>query len=80
MSNEFETVTMKDRLIANYPFYMGEFKGGELTREGIYKYPGDEDLCALAKFEFNGEICYIFPYALVGTINKDGSTWLTRMD
>jgi hypothetical protein len=73
-------VTMKDRLIANYPFYMGEMNGGELTNDGVYKYPGDEDLFPLVRFSFNGELCFIFQYSMVGTISKDGSTWVTRMD
>ncbi len=80
MSYEEEYVTMKDRLLANYVYFMGELTGGELHSDGSYSYPEDPTLFALVKFEFNGEKCFIFEHAIVGIINQDGSTWVTRMD
>ena len=79
MHTDEEPVTMKDRLLANYVYFMREMNG-ELTPDGRFLYPGDEDLYAVVMFEFNGERVYIFEYAIVGIIYEDGSTWITRMD
>ena len=76
-----EQPSLKDRLIENYSFYMGEMKGGNLSPEGLYTYPGDEDLYPLVSFESDTEICYIFKHAIVGVFEKEnGSIWVTRMD
>ena len=75
-----EPVTMKDRLLKNYVYYLGELDGGRLTPDGLYMFPGDEDLYPLVKFEFNGERCFIFKYAIVGIIFDNGETFVTRMD
>lgn len=76
-----EHVTMKERLLANYPYFMGELEGGHLAPDGIYSYPGDESYWPLVRFDFNGERCFIFKYGIVGIYNEsDKSTWVTRMD
>lgn len=73
--------TMKECLISNYSFYMGPMTGGTLSRDGTYSFPGDPVLEARASFETADEICFIFDYAMVGTIMKEtGDTWVTRMD
>jgi hypothetical protein len=74
------TETIKEALLRNYAYFMGEMKGGTLSNDGVFSYPEDEDLYPVALFELDGEKCFIFPHAIVGIINKDGSTWMTRMD
>ena len=76
-----QQLSLKSRLIDNYAFYSGPMKGGTLTEEGVYSYPQDSDLYPLARFESEGEICFIFEYGIVGVYTKsDGETWVTRMD
>lgn len=77
---EINGQTMRESLKENYCAPTIEIDGGELTKDGVYKYPGDPDLYAHGKWELNGEICYIFKYAIVGIINKDGTTFVTRMN
>lgn len=73
--------SMKNSLMANYPYYMGEIEGGKLLDDGTYTYPEDEPLYPALKYETSKEICYIYRHAIVACIDKETSnTWITRMD
>ena len=80
LHTEDRPVTMKDSLLAHYPYFMGEMTGGTLSEKGVFSFPGDPDLYPVIKYYFGEEKCFIFRHAIVGIINEDGSTWVTRMD
>lgn len=78
--------TMKDSLMNNYPYYMGEMTGGSIDSQGIYSYPEDDDLFPLLKIERSDgddlrEVCFIYEYAIVACRDiETGDLWVTRMD
>lgn len=79
--SRMEHPSLKERLLTGYPFYSGEIKGGTLSADGVYSYPGDSGLFALVSFEAEDEVCFIFEYGIIGVFNKkDKTTWVTRMD
>lgn len=52
-----------------------EFKGGELTPEGLYKYPEDPPMWPVAKMVWGDNVLYFYQHAMVAINNR-----MTRMD
>jgi hypothetical protein len=63
----------------NYGFGLFEMKGGEVDANGVYRYPEDPDLFPLVKWERDGEVAYMYQYAIMSFI-KDGEVFVTRVD
>lgn len=53
---------------------------GEITKEGIFTYPGDPDLHPFLKINRGDEIFYQYRNAIVGIVNEKGEVYITRMD
>lgn len=68
---------------ANYTFGGGwrPFKGHTFDPVKLtLKYPGDPALTAISKLQFRDETIYLFDYAWVLILQKDGSWEVSRMD
>ena len=64
-----------------YSFGLFEMTGGEIDDKGVYRYPEDPDLHPLAVLKrMNGETVYFYQYAMVGVVQPNGDTFVTRMD
>ena len=77
---EFKDMTAKEALKEQYNFGLFEMKGGEVTEDGTFKYPGDPDLKWIAKITRKDETIYQYYYGIIAIIDKDGNTFVTRMD
>jgi len=69
---------LKEHLADCYQFGLYEM-GGKVTEEGIYQYPGDDDLPWIAKMNTPDGILYQYLYGIVAIPTEDGY-FVTRMD
>jgi hypothetical protein len=74
---------IKEALLANYAYYSGDL-GGKIDEDGKYisEFKEDEDLkpyVSIYAFGLPDEICYIYPYGIVGVV-KNGESWASRFD
>lgn len=72
---------VKEALDKQYGFGLYEM-GGKITEDGVYvsEYEEDPDLYPIAKMIRGEETVYCYQYAIVGIVQKDGSSFITRMD
>lgn len=80
LNEEYLFKPLKEALDDQYGFGLFEMKGGEITKDGIYKYPRDPELYPLIKIIRHDEILYQYLYGIVAIVQKDGSSFVTRMD
>lgn len=80
VNSEFENVPLKKALNDQYGFGMYENEEASIDENGVYKYPSDEDLYPLVKIIRGNEIFYQYEYALIAIVQKDGSSYCSRMD
>ena len=80
VNQEFFEKPLKEALDLQYGFGMFEMTGGEVTEDGVYKYPQDPDLYPLIKITRGEETLYQYQYGIVAIVQKDGSAFVTRMD
>jgi len=71
---------LKEALDSQYGFGLFEATGQTITKDGIYQYPEDPDLYPLIKIVRHDETFYQYQYAMVAIVQKDGNTFVTRMD
>lgn len=63
-----------------YQFGLYNLQGGEVSPDGIFSYPEDPDLYPYCKIIRDDETFYQYPMAICAIVQKDGSTFITRMD
>lgn len=80
MNEEFMDKPLKEALDKQYGFGLYESSGQTITADGVYQYPEDPDLYPLIKIQRKDETFYQYQYAMVAIVQKDGSTFVTRMD
>lgn len=51
-----------------------------ITEDGIYKFPGDQDLHPILVMKRGTETFYQYEYGLVAIVQEDGTSYATRMD
>jgi hypothetical protein len=71
----------KEGIENNYAFFSRWQVGGfEVDEDGTYKFPEDKPLKPLVTIEGDGEVMYIYEYAIVVIVDKDGNKMYTRVD
>ena len=75
---------LQDQVRDRYPYFMAsrEEPNIEVEDDGAYTYPGDPKSYPLAVFrhETNGEKMYMYEYAIVIFVDKEGKTCHNRLD
>ena len=80
MNPTFFEFPLKEALDKQYGFGLFETKGGKVSKDGIFSYPEDPDLYPIAEIIRGDETFYQYQYGIVAIIQKDGSSFVTRMD
>ncbi len=81
LSNDnYSELTATKALSEQYVFGINEIKESIVTEDGIMKYPGDPDLYPIAKITRKEEVVYQYWYGIIAIIDKDGNSFVTRMD
>lgn len=80
MNEDYFHKDLKAALKEQYKFGMFELTGGKIDDKGIFEYPGDPELFPLIKIVRGDEIYYQYEHAIVAIVQKDGSTFITRLD
>ena len=74
-----EERSFQEQVTESYGFPVFEMKGGTVDSDGKYSYPEDPVLAPLCKWERDGEVAYMYEYAIMAFI-KDGKTFMTRVN
>jgi len=78
--NHFD-LSLKEALTLQYGFGgLYQSTGQTITKDGVYQYPEDPDLYPLIKIERGESTFYQYQYGLIAIVQKDGSSFCTRMD
>ena len=75
-------VPLKEAMEKQYAYGPLHEMKGSIKEDGTYvsPYEEDEDLDPVLKIIRGEEIFYQYPYAIVAFVQKDGSSYITRMD
>lgn len=80
LANREKEETVKEALTLGYGFgELFEMKHGTIHKY-IYKYEDDPDLYPLAKMTSGDTVVLQYKYGIVAILEKDGTTFVTRMD
>lgn len=72
---------LKEGIENNYYFFSRWQEGGfEVDEDGTYRFPEDRPLKPMVMVEGEDEILYIYEYAIVVVVDKDGNKAYTRVD
>lgn len=80
INEQYMEIPLKEALDKQYGFGLYKSTGQTIEKDGTYKFPGDPNLYPLIKIERKDEIFYQYLYGMVVFVNKDGTTFVTRMD
>jgi hypothetical protein len=76
-----EGESLREGIENNYHFFSGWQEGGfEVDEDGTYRFPEDRPLKPMVLVEKFGEVAYIYEYAIVVIVDKDGNKMYTRVD
>ena len=73
----------QEALISRYVYYTGEFNlpdEATFDQDGTFHYPEDDAQAPLATAQLTEETVHFYQHAFVAIIQKDGATFMTRMD
>lgn len=62
-----------------YQFGLYEMQG-TISPSGVYSYPEDPDLFPYFSIERGDEVMHQYPHAIVAIVQKNGDSFITRMD
>ena len=76
-----EADDVMEEALLQYGFSMGPMVGGEVDKEGVYRYPGDPGLYPITRCEVGGKTIYIYEYGIIAFVdNFDGETVVYRFN
>lgn len=81
-ADESDARPLKEQFHERYSFGGGwnPIKGFTMMRDNRIAYPGDTALKPLASALFRDQVIYVYPYAWVAIVEKDGTFEVSRMD
>jgi len=77
---DHDDLNIKDMLETHYPYGMFEMDKSVVDPDGTYHYPQDPDMFPLIKMKRGEETLYQYQHGIVAIVQKDGSSFVTRMD
>lgn len=78
---EYMDIPLRDALDKQYCASLYEFKGCTISDDGVYSSnDGDPDLYPYLRIERGDELFFQYEYAICSIVQKDGSTFITRLD
>jgi hypothetical protein len=78
---EFMHLDLHEAMEAQYGFGpLRHFDGSSIAEDGLYSYPEDPDMHPIFELHRKDEILYIYEYAIVAFVDKNGKAFVTRMD
>lgn len=80
INSEYFDKPLVKALDEQYGYGLYESSSGSVTEDGIFQYPNDPDMYPLIKIQRGDETFYQYLYGMVSIVQKDGSSYITRLD
>lgn len=80
LNDAYFHLPLREAMEDQYQFPLYEIDGGEVDADGTFYYPDDPPLHPLIRIERLGEVFLQYHYGMVAFIDKDGQSFVTRMD